>query len=62
MGTTNNNTYENVSVGFQRAISVAKERESEKLQKKIPVVGYTGHRMGYKALGFFGKNYRDCSI
>ena len=28
----------------------------------IPVVGYTGHRKGVKAQGFFGKSYRDCTV
>ena len=30
--------------------------------KTVPVVGYTGHRMGNRAQGFFGKNFRDCTI
>ena len=29
---------------------------------KIPVVGYTGHRKGVKAQGFFGKDFRDCTV
>ena len=29
---------------------------------QIPVVGYTGHRMGYKSQNFYGKNYRDWAI
>jgi len=32
------------------------------MKKVIPVVGYTGHRMGNRAQGFFGKNFRDCTI
>lgn len=30
--------------------------------KVVPVVGYTGHRMGYRSQNFFGKNFRDCTI
>jgi hypothetical protein len=29
---------------------------------KIPIAGYTGHRVGYRAQNFYGKTYRDCSI
>lgn len=29
---------------------------------KVPIAGYTGHRMGYRSQNFYGKNYRDCSI
>lgn len=29
---------------------------------RVPVAGYTGHRMGYRAQNFYGKTYRDCSI
>jgi hypothetical protein len=29
---------------------------------KIPIAGYTGHRMAYRSQNFYGKNYRDCSI
>jgi hypothetical protein len=29
---------------------------------RVPIAGYTGHRMGYRAQNFYGKNYRDCSI
>jgi len=28
----------------------------------VPVVGYTGHRMGYKSQNFYGKNFKDSSI
>jgi hypothetical protein len=31
-------------------------------EMKLPVVGYTGHRMGYKSQNFYGKNFKDCSI
>ena len=38
-------------------------RYNDDLEKKVvPVVGYTGHRMGNRAQGFFGKNFRDCTI
>ena len=29
---------------------------------RVPIAGYTGHRMGYKSQNFYGKSYRDCSI
>ena len=29
---------------------------------RVPIAGYTGHRMGYRAQNFYGKTYRDCSI
>ncbi len=29
---------------------------------RVPMAGYTGHRMGYRAQNFYGKTYRDCSI
>ncbi len=31
-------------------------------EMKLPVVGYTGHRMGYRSQNFYGKNFNDCSI
>ena len=59
-------TIENtVSEGFQRTIADSNSRLSsynDPEKKVIPVVGYTGHRMGNRAQGFFGKNFRDCSI
>ena len=43
-----------------------KKYEREGLPNKddvvVPVVGYTGHRMGYKSQNFYGKNYKDASI
>lgn len=36
--------------------------EAKKNEMKTPVVGYTGHRMGYRAQNFYGKNYKDCTI
>ena len=29
---------------------------------RVPIAGYTGHRVGYRAQNFYGKTYRDCSI
>jgi len=29
---------------------------------RVPIAGYTGHRMGYRSQNFYGKSYRDCSI
>ena len=34
----------------------------DKTEMKLPVVGYTGHRMGYRSQNFYGKNFKDCSI
>lgn len=34
----------------------------KKDQVVVPVVGYTGHRMGYKSQNFYGKNFKDSSI
>lgn len=55
-----------MSAGYQIAMSSNKAREDAGLpdnQKvQIPIVGYTGHRMGYKSQNFYGKNYRDCAI
>jgi hypothetical protein len=31
-------------------------------EMRLPVVGYTGHRMAYKSQNFYGKNFRDCTI
>ena len=31
-------------------------------EMRLSVVGYTGHRMGYRSQNFYGKNYRDCTI
>ena len=50
--------------GFKRAASSAKNANINPNQGeiKVPVAGYTGHRMGYKSQNFYGKNYRDCTI
>lgn len=58
-------TLGNVSEGFLKTIGDSNSRLSgynDPDKKVIPVVGYTGHRMGNRAQGFFGKNYRDCTI
>ena len=31
-------------------------------EMRLPVVGYTGHRMAYRSQNFYGKNFRDCAI
>lgn len=31
-------------------------------EMRLPVVGYTGHRMAYRSQNFYGKNFRDCTI
>ena len=58
--------YQTLSAGFQIAMTSNKTREEQKMpdntKVQIPVVGYTGHRMGYKSQNFYGKNYRDCAI
>ena len=58
--------YQTMSAGFQIAMTSNKHREENKMpdntKVQIPVVGYTGHRMGYKSQNFYGKNYRDCAI
>lgn len=58
--------YQTLSAGFQIAMTSNKHREDNKMpdntKVQIPVVGYTGHRMGYKSQNFYGKNYRDCAI
>lgn len=58
--------FNTLSAGYQIAMNSQKHREEQGLpdnQKvQIPVVGYTGHRMGYRSQNFYGKNFRDCSI
>ena len=36
--------------------------DGKKNEMRLPVVGYTGHRAGYRAQNFYGKNYKDCAI
>ena len=61
-----NEEFQTMSAGFQIAMTSNKAREDAKMpdntKVQIPVVGYTGHRMGHKSQNFYGKNYRDCSI
>lgn len=60
--------FQTLSNGFQRAAALSTKNVSNGLgdpfneEVKVPVTGYTGHRMGYKSQNFFGKNQRDCSI
>ena len=58
--------FQTLSAGFQIAMTSNKHREVNKMpdntKVQIPVVGYTGHRMGYKSQNFYGKNFRDCSV
>ena len=56
-----------MSNGFQRAAALSTKNQANGLdpfneEVKIPVTGYTGHRIGYRSQNFFGKNQRDCSI
>jgi hypothetical protein len=48
-----------MSEGFKGATS---GDTAEAKEVKIPIVGYKGHRVGYKAQNFYGKNFRDCAI
>jgi hypothetical protein len=51
-----------LSEGFQKSFNEVTKYNEDPDKKIVPVVGYTGHRMGYRAQGFFGKNFRDCTI
>lgn len=53
-----NDEFGTLSAGFQ----IAMNKTGGNQEVKVPVVGYTGHRMGYKSQNFYGKNFRDCSI
>ena len=61
-----NEEYTTLSAGMQIAMNSNKQREIQQkpdnTKVQIPVVGYTGHRMGYKSQNFYGKNYRDAAI
>jgi len=61
-----NDEFQTMSAGFQIAMTSNKHREEKQMpdntKVQIPVVGYTGHRMGNKSQNFYGKNYRDCAI
>ena len=58
--------FQTMTTGFQIAMTSNKSRDNKGLpdnqEVKVPVVGYTGHRMGYKSQNFYGKNFKDCSI
>jgi len=58
--------YSKMSAGYQIAMNSTTASKEAQLPDKsgvaIPVVGYGGHRMGYKSQNFYGKNFRDCSI
>lgn len=58
--------FQTMSSGFQIAMTSNKAREDKGLpdnqEVKVPVVGYTGHRVGHKSQNFYGKNFKDCSI
>ena len=55
-----------MSEAQKSALNSSKYREMlgvpDKQEIKLPVVGYTGHRMGYRSQNFYGKNFKDCSI
>jgi len=58
--------YNNLSENHKSALTSTVYRDNlglpDKAEMKIPVVGYTGHRMGYRSQNFYGKNFKDCSI
>jgi len=62
----NDEAYAALSAGMQIAMNSNKQRiveqKPDNTKVQIPVVGYTGHRMGYKSQNFYGKNFKDCSI
>ena len=36
--------------------------DPSKAEMRLPIVGYSGHRMAYRSQNFYGKNFRDCTI
>jgi len=58
--------FKTMTNGFQQAVTTTQYREKQGLpdnqELRLPIAGYTGHRMGYRAQNFYGKNFRDCSI
>ena len=55
--------YQTLSAGFQIAMNSNGNRQAaDREQITVPVVGYTGHRTGYKSQNFYGKNYQDCAV
>ena len=63
---TENEDFKNLSETQKSALNSTKYREMlglpDNTEMKLPVVGYTGHRMGYRSQNFYGKNFKDCSI
>lgn len=63
---TEHDNYSALTETQKSALTSSKYRENlgmpDKSELKIPVVGYTGHRMGYRSQNFYGKNFKDCSI
>jgi len=61
-----NPDYISLTDNQKSALTSTKYREMlglpDKTEMKLPVVGYTGHRMGYRSQNFYGKNFKDCSI
>lgn len=58
-----NESYNQVSDGFKKTVDPYNTNENEEQKEvRIPIVGYKGHRVGYKAQNFYGKNFRDCAI
>jgi len=55
-----------LSEAQKTALTSTKYRENlglpDKSEMRLPVVGYSGHRMAYRSQNFYGKNFRDCSI
>lgn len=50
-----------LTAGMQIAMN-SNDPTKEPHPVSVPVVGYTGHRMGYKSQNFYGKNFKDSSI
>ena len=63
---TENEEYQKLSETQKSALTSTAYRDNLGLpnntEMKLPVVGYTGHRMAYRSQNFYGKNFRDCTI
>ena len=63
---TENEDFQNLTETQKSALNTSVYRANlglpDNAEMKIPVVGYTGHRMGYRSQNFYGKNFKDCSI
>ena len=61
-----NQDFSKLSDNQKTALNSTKYRENlglpDRSNMTIPVVGYTGHRMGYRSQNFYGKNFKDCAI